>query len=64
MDGVTYYNTNITTAATLTASTLQQHQQQHQQQLQLQAVAPKGNVGLIVGAAAGNFSSIFNKRRK
>ncbi|XP_069674699.1 uncharacterized protein RhoGAP93B isoform X2 [Periplaneta americana] len=50
VDGVTYYNTNITTGTPLTACSLQQHQQQ-------QAVQSRGSGGLIVGAAAGSLSS-------
>ncbi|PSN44409.1 hypothetical protein C0J52_05744 [Blattella germanica] len=51
VDGVTYYNTNLTTTAPLTASSLQQHQQQQQQ-----TVPSKGTAG-FVGAAAGSLSS-------
>jgi hypothetical protein len=46
VDGVTYYNTNLTSGTTLTASSLQQHQQTAQ---------CRGTGGIAIGTAAGMF---------
>jgi hypothetical protein len=51
VDGVTYYNTNLTSTTTLTASSLQQHQQ---------AAQCRGPGGIAGGTAAGMFVQLYS----